>query len=163
MVCALAAAAACRAAPALAGTHPSATLLAAAVLDALQQRDGTALEGLAVSGREFRDHVWPALPAARPERNLPVDYVWNDLHQKSAHSLGELLVRHGGRRYALIGVDFDGVTDYGSFRVHRQATLRVRDASGAARTLRVCGSMLEKDGSWKVFSFVVDDDGAGDS
>jgi hypothetical protein len=32
----------------------------------------------------------------------------------------------------------------------------VRDASGAPEVLRLCGSMIEKDGVWKVFSYVTD-------
>jgi hypothetical protein len=34
---------------------------------------------------------------------------------------------------------------------------RVRDTAGQEQALRVCGSFIEKDGAWKVFSFVVDD------
>jgi hypothetical protein len=41
--------------------------------------------------------------------------------------------------------------------VHREAALTVRDPAGMEREIRVCGSMLEKDGGWKVFSYVVDE------
>ena len=51
------------------------------------RRDRARLDALALSEQEFRDHVWPDLPAARPERNLPFSYVWGDLHQKSNISL----------------------------------------------------------------------------
>jgi hypothetical protein len=141
----------------LVDTYQSPQALAAAVLEALVVRDRTELERLALSEQEFRDHVWPSLPAARPERNLPVTYVWGDLHQKSQGALTQVLQTYGGRRYELVGVDFADRTDYGAYRVHREATLRVRDADGAATTIRVCGSMIEKDGAWKVFSYVVDD------
>ena len=132
--------------PPLVNTQRSALGVASAVLEAL-----------ALNEAEFRDHVWPTLPAARPERNLPLSYVWGDLHQKSTASLTQTLDTHGGRRYDLLGVDFEDRTDYGTYRLHRQATLRVRDASGRADVIRVCGSMIEKDGTWKVFSYVVDD------
>jgi hypothetical protein len=33
----------------------------------------------------------------------------------------------------------------------------VHDASGMELELRVCGSMVEQGGVWKVFSYVVDD------
>jgi hypothetical protein len=137
-------------------THSSAEGAAAAVLEALAQGDRESLERLALDDAEFRDHVWPQLPAARPERNLPYSYVWGDLHQKSTIALGETLAAHGGNRYELRGVRFDGATEYRGFVVHRETTLRVRDASGGDRDLRVYGSMLEKDGQWKVFSYVVD-------
>jgi hypothetical protein len=126
------------------------------VLDALAQRDRAALEALALNETEFRDHVWPQLPAARPERNLPFSYVWGDLRQKSAQALGRVMSREGGKRYVLIDVRFAGDSSYHTYRVHREATLRVRDADGTELDLRVCGSMLEQDGAWKVFSYVSD-------
>jgi hypothetical protein len=127
------------------------------VLEALARNDRAALEAMALSEQEFRNHVWPELPAARPERNLPFSYVWGDLRQKSTGALSETLSRHGGRRYKLVRVAFSNQTDYPSYRVHRESTLHVRDAAGKEHTLRVCGSFIEKAGVWKVFSFVVDD------
>jgi hypothetical protein len=145
---------ACNRVPALANTRPSAGSLASAVLDALARRDRTALEALALSEAEFRDHVWPRLPAARPERNLPFSYVWGDLHQKSVLTLNGVMEREGGTRYELLDVRFDGATDYGTYRVHRESTFRVRASDGAEVDLRVCGSMIEQAGAWKVFSYV---------
>ena len=153
---ALAASVACSRVPPLAHTHTSASSLAVAVLDALAQRDRVKLEALALSETEFRDHVWPQLPAARPERNLPFSYVWGDLRQKSSQSLSSVMSREGGNRYELIDVRFEATSDYQTYRVHREAILRVREAAGGERDLRVCGSMLEQDGAWKVFSYVID-------
>jgi len=116
-----------------------------------------ALETLALSEMEFRDHVWPQLPAARPERNLPFSYVWGDLRQKSTMALTGVMSREGGMRYELIAVRFNGETDYRTYRVHRDTTLLVRDAGGVETDLRVCGSMIEQDGGWKVFSYVTAD------
>jgi hypothetical protein len=154
---ALAATVACSRVPPLANTHPSPASLASAVLDALARGDRSALEALALNETEFRDHVWPQLPAARPERNLPFSYVWRDLRQKSTQALSVVLSREGGKRYELVDVRFARETDYRTYRVHREATLRVRDPGGMETDLRVCGSMMEKDGAWKVFSYVVSD------
>lgn len=147
---------ACGSPPPLQNARPSADALARDVLDALARRDQTALEALALNDGEFRSHVWPELPAARPERNLPYSYVWGDLHQKSRIGQAQTLAAHGGIRYALRRVTFAGETGYGSYVVHRDATFHVSDPSGAERPIRVTGSMLEKDGAWKVFSYVVD-------
>jgi hypothetical protein len=149
-------AAACDRVPALANAHASADALAAAILMALANSDRTRLEALALSEQEFRDHVWPELPAARPERNLPFSYVWSDLKQKSEVSLAATLKAHGGQRYTLDTVTFTDETPYPGYCVHRDAALRVRDSSGVEMSLRVCGSMIEKAGVWKVFSYVVD-------
>ena len=147
----------CNSAAPLASTHTSAAAVATAVVDALARQDRAALDALALNEQEFKDHVWPELPAARPERNLPFSYVWLDLHQKSNGALAQTLGRQGGRRYELIGVTFEGKTDYPSYTVHRSSTLRVRGPDGVTTDVRLFGSMIEKDGAWKVVSYVVDD------
>lgn len=144
--------------PPIAGTRPSPEALAAAVLAALADGNRNALSTLALTEAEFRRHVWPALPAARPERNLPMAYVWGDLHQKSELGLARILRHHAGVRYTLDAVEFAGdTTDYGRFRIHRRTIVHVRDAAGRPRALRLMGSMLEAGGAWKVFSYVTDD------
>ena len=150
--------AACSRVPPLANASASAEGLATAVLDALSWRDRARLDALALTEQEFRDHAWPDLPAARPERNLPFSYVWGDLHQKSNISLARTLDAHGGKRYILQRVTFAGTTKYTNYVVHRDATFVVTDPSGGSAELRVCGSFIEKHGGWKVFSYVVDDD-----
>lgn len=144
--------------PPLSGSYQSASELATAVLGALERRDVTALHELALDEREFENHVWPDLPAARPERNMPMSFVWGDLHQKSEASLGRILASRGGQRFSLVSVRFaGGTTAYDSYLVHRQTVLGVRDSTGAEVNLRVFGSVLEKDGRFKVFSYVVED------
>jgi hypothetical protein len=155
-VVALLAGSACNSVPPLANTHGTPESLAAAVLDALERRDRATLNALALNEQEFRDHVWPDLPAARPDRNLPFSYVWGDLHQKSNLALAATLVQLGGTSSVLSRVTFSGTTDYAHSRVHRDATFHVHEQSGEERAIHVCGSMLEKDGGWKVFSYVVD-------
>src|SRR5687767_7704130 len=85
----------------LSNTQPTADALAREVLTALARQDSSRLEALALNEEEFRRHVWPALPAARPERNLPFSYVWGDLRQKGEMRLRATLGAHSGRRYEL--------------------------------------------------------------
>ena len=147
----------CGAPPPLADTRSSPEALATAVLDALADGDADRLAALALNGREFRDVVWPALPASRPERGVPVSYAWGDLNQKSANALRRLVARWGGHRFTLLDVAYDGgTTDYGAFRVHRETRLRVRDENGREIEMRFYGSTLVRGGEHKVFSFVVD-------
>lgn len=149
-------AAACGPSP-LASTQPSSDALAREVLAALAQRNEGRLRELALNEEEFKRHVWPDLPAARPERNLPFSYVWGELRQKSEMALRQTLRTHGGLPYQLQGVRFAGqTTDHGHYRVHRETVLVVRDGEGKTSELRMFGSMLEMGGRWKVFSYVVD-------
>jgi len=141
----------------LANSHESPEALARAVLQALQVRDAEALLGLALNRQEFTEHVWPELPAARPERNLSASFVWGSLNQKSNLSLRNTLAAHGGRRYEFIAVRFLGeTTQYQTYLVHRETELTVKDPEGEEQ-IRIIGSMLEKDKRFKVFSYVVDD------
>lgn len=152
----LCAGAACSSMPPLANAFDSSEALASAVLDALARNDRPRLDALALTEQEFRDHAWPDLPAARPERNLPFSYVWGDLHQKSNLSLARALQHYGNKRYTLTRVRFSGTTSYARYVVHGDATFEVTDTTGTPTSLRVCGSFIEKDGVWKVFSYVVD-------
>jgi hypothetical protein len=129
-----------------------------AVLSRIEQRDSAALRALALNEEEFREQVWPELPAARPERNLPFSYVWGDLRQKSETYLERTLAHHGGRKYVLVSVRGTGeTTRYPSYTVSRDTVLTVRDETGAEIDLRLFGSTIQKDGAWKVFSYVVDE------
>ena len=147
---------ACSRVPPLEHTHQSPEALAQAVLKAFESGDHAQIAGVALNEREFRDHVWPELPASRPERNLSFAYVWGDLRQKSEHSLEQALAEHGGRRYTLASVRFGRTTPYDSYVVHRDTVLTVRTSGGDEFDVRLFGSMIEKNGRWKVFSYVVD-------
>jgi len=145
---------ACNRVPPLAGTQESPEGVVRAVLDALAARDSATLSALTLSEQEFKDHVWPHLPAARPERNLPFSFVWGDLRQKSQQSLVRTLQEFGGRRLRLERVSFSGETAYPGAVVHREAVATVTDEKGYTVDVRVCGSLIEQNGRWKVFSYV---------
>ena len=131
--------------------------VAEAVLDALAASDVERLEALALNETEFRTVVWPELPSSRPERGVPFDYAWGDLHQKSNNALRRLIAREAGRRHDLLAVAFDGEsTAYDTYAVHRESRLVVRGEDGAEQQLRLFGSILERSGQFKLFSYVVD-------
>lgn len=141
----------------LAHTFPSPEALSRAVLVALAENDIDTLRALPLDELEFRTAVWPDLPSSRPERNVPFDYAWGDLRQKSGNSLRRTFARHGGARYELVGLRFAGeTTEYRTYRVHRETFLDLRDEEDNALTLALFGSILERGGEFKLFSYVVD-------
>jgi hypothetical protein len=151
-------AAACSGPYPLAQTQQSAEGVAREVLAAISRRDETRLRALALDEREFERRVWPGLPAARPERNVPWSYVWMDLRQKSDTMLARAISNHSGKAYELERVTFEGaMTDHGTYVIHREAIVWVRDAAGEQQRLRLMGSLIDAGGRWKVFSYVVDD------
>lgn len=141
----------------LAHTFDSPEAAAAAVAGALARNDLEALRTLPLSEHEFRTIVWPELPSSRPEANLPVAYAWGTLKQTSQSSLGTTFSTHGGRRYTVLRVEFaGGTTRYESFAVHREAQVLVRGEDGAEQRLALFGSLLEREGRFKIFSYVTD-------
>jgi hypothetical protein len=144
--------------PGLSSTFDSKEALARSVLKAFAEEDVATLKSLPLSREEFRRHVWPKLPASRPERNIPFDYGWGDLYQKSVNSIASNFTRYKGRKLELVSVRFNGeTTDYETFLVHRDSELRVRDIeSGEELTLALFGSVLESKGRYKIFSYVTD-------
>ena len=131
--------------------------VARAVISGMAAGDLAALKRLAISEAEFRDLVWPRLPASRPERNLPLEYVWNDLAAKSDANLRARLAGWQDRGFVLVSLSFKGGTeDYGTFKVHRETVLILRDRDAREQTGRLFGSILEYKGRFKVFSYVVD-------
>ena len=131
--------------------------LARAVLQAIERGDAVRLRAVALSDEEFRAVVWPELPAARPERNLPLAYVWNDLRMKSEIALRRTMASRAGQPLELVRVRFPGgTTQYRTYLVHRHAVLTVRGADGVREDVRLFGSVFEQNGRFKVFSYVVD-------
>lgn len=137
-------------------SYDSKDAAAQAVLDALWTRDAAQLSRLVVSQSEFLKHIWPALPASRPDVGMPADRAWADQAQKNHGFSTQLMDEHGGRRYELVAVSFEGAgVEYDGFTVHPKTRLDVRDA-GVVREVRLFGSMIESGGRWKIYSFVVD-------
>jgi hypothetical protein len=148
-----------RTAPApLTHTYASPDALAKAVIDAMEEGDLDRLQALALTEEEFRTHVWPHLPASRPERNVPFDFVWGTLRQNSEGHLRQTLAGFPDGSVELRRVESAGETsDYGDVVVRRDTTLLVAGTDGRERVVRLFGSLIEQDGAWKVFSYVVDE------
>lgn len=139
-------------------TFESPMAAAQAVLDGFAREDLSALQTLALTEQEFREHVWPELPVSRPERNMPFEYVWGQTAQRSDHSLRQTYARYRGEPFTLVGVEFEGeTTDYPTFSVSRRTVLVVTNAEGAEERLRLFGSLLRQGDRYKVYSYVVSD------
>ena len=141
----------------LSHTFESPEALAQAVLTALARKDLSALRALPLSEEEYRDHVWPELPVSRPERNVPFDYSWGQMKQRSDGSLQQTFARYSGKQLRLVRARFTGeATQYGSFSVKRESEIIATDDTGRDVVLRLYGSALVKDRRYKMFSYVVD-------
>jgi hypothetical protein len=133
---------------------PSPEELARRVLDGLQTGDLRALESLALSADEFRDFVWPELPVSNPRTNVPLDYVWGDVHLRSTARLQAMLRALKGEGFSLVRVRHTGPrTDYPTHRAYSDFEIVLRDRDGKEREYPLFGTLIEMDGVWKVYSY----------
>ena len=144
--------------PPLSHTYASPGALAKAFLEALNRKDAEALEQFGLNEEEFRLHVWPELPVSQLKKPLPFEYGWNDLKQKSMNSLRRTYTTFGGRNLTFVRLEFeDETTHYSTFKVHRDARVVVFDEEQQKEMrLDLFGSIMEKDGRFKLFSYVTD-------
>lgn len=143
--------------PPLTHTVDSPEALGRAVVERLAASDLDGLRQLMLTRDEFEAHVWPHLPASRPETNMPMSFVWNRLQQQSEGRLAQVVARHGGQPMTFISIATAGASSaYGTVRVDRESTMTVRTASGEVEEVRLFGSMVRQGTRYKVFSYVTD-------
>lgn len=128
--------------------------LARKVLDGLQAGDLPALESLALSADEFREFVWPELPASNPKTNVPLDFVWGEVRMRSSARLQQMLRTLKGESFSLVRVSHRGPrTDYRTHRAYSDFEIILRDPGGREREYLLFGTLVEMDGVWKVYSY----------
>jgi hypothetical protein len=140
----------------LLAAQPSPEALARRFLDALAKEDLGAMRELRITREEFCQYIWPELPSSRIP-NVTCDWAWSQATLKSEGGLYKLLPPHKGKRYELVSVQFlKGVDKYPSYKVLKETQLVVKDEHGQQKEVRLFGSMLEMNGQFKLFSFVID-------
>lgn len=136
--------------------QPSADVLAQQVLIGIANRDEQALRQLVLTKDEFCQAVWPELPSAQTP-NMTCDWAWNAFLPSDVAGLRQIISEHGGKSYSLVRLRFaKGTTAYKSFKVHEDTRMIVIDDEGKEQELKLCGSILEYQGQYKLFSFIVD-------
>ena len=130
--------------------------LARNFLTALNRNDKAAIQALRITKKEFCEYVWPELPSSRLP-NVTCDWAWEQATLNSLSGLSEVLPAHGKKRYEAVSIRFAKGTDrYQTYKVHKEPWLTIRDGAGKQQELRLFGSLLEMDGQYKFFSFVID-------
>ena len=137
--------------------QPSAEALAQTVLEALAKRDDQTLKNLVLTKDEFCNYVWPELPSSKIN-NLTCDWVWRSFKPNDISGRKQILSVYGGKPYNLIRLRYaKGTTEYKSFKVHEDARVVVQDSGGGKeQELKLFGSILEYDGQFKLFSYIID-------
>jgi hypothetical protein len=136
--------------------QPSAEALAQQVLTGIANRDEQGLRQLVLTKEEFCQQVWPELPSSQTP-NMTCDWAWNAFAPSDAAGLRETISAHGGKPYSFVRLRFaKGTNEYTHFKVHEDTRMIVIDEEGKEQELKLCGSILEYQGQFKLFSFIID-------
>ena len=128
--------------------------LGLAVVDALNNRDIERLNRLRVQREEYLDWIWPAFPASQPPSNFPGDFAWSNLNKKCNIGMKKWIARHGGQNLEFVAIRFDGATEtYKGFQLLRGTVLMLKNAAGEKGELKILGSVVVKDSSYKLLSY----------
>lgn len=137
----------------LAGAKASPEVLARHFLEVLSRGDRQEILGLALTEEEFREFVYPVLPASRPGSNLSAEFLWSQTQLRSLGGFSKTM-KHAGKPYELLEVIVrEGKREYEGFSIHRGVSLRVRDETGSVSEWKLFGSIIEMNGGFKIYSF----------
>lgn len=142
--------------PRISDSDASVEDLANRVLAGIYANDEQMLNACRITKAEFCQHVFPELPSSTLP-NVSCDFTWDQATLKSLAGFQELLKKHAGKKYHLLAISYSGGIDtYRTYKVYNKPVVRVVDENGQEQDLRLFGSILEMDGRYKLFSFVID-------
>ena len=128
--------------------------LGLAVVDALNRKDIEHLNRLRVQREAFMDWIWPAFPASRPPSNFPADFAWSNMNKKCNIGMKKWIARYGGHNLKFVSIRFDRPSEpYDGFQLLRGTVLTLQNAAGEKRDLKILGSVIVKNGRYKLLSY----------
>ena len=117
-------------------------------------RDTVDLLATLVSPREFVDLIYPSSPYTHPPLRQSPDVTWMLIANPSASGYRRLVTRLGGIRYELAGYACGETPEQqGANTFWTKCALRLVETSGDTSTQRWFGSIVERDGKFKLMSF----------
>lgn len=139
---------------AFAGGSPSREALVRNFMKALAEGDSTALRAMALSAREFADLVYPESPYTHPPYRQSPALVWNQIQNPSKSGLMRLVRRLGKLPLRYVDHSCDADPDrQGHNLIWTNCVVRVRNPSAAAESHRLFGSIIQRDGQFKIVSY----------
>jgi hypothetical protein len=133
---------------------PSVESLIRRVVRGVAKADSVDLAGAAITPREFIDLVYPSSPYTRPPYEQPPDLVWMQIANPSAAGYRRLLARRGGQAFSYVGHSCAPKREHqGPNTLFLDCSITVRDPSHAEIKQRWFGSIIERDGRFKILSY----------
>lgn len=139
---------------ALSGAASSLDDLLRTVERALADSDTARLFDLMIGEREYREIVYPSLPAAHPPINASFEAIWATHFPGAYRGLRRVLARHGGRDVRILAVRFEAPDqDFVNFTLHETSRVDIVFDGVREDDRRLFGSVIHAGGLWKVLSY----------
>lgn len=117
-------------------------------------RDSADLRALTLTAREFADLVYPSSPYTRPPYRTAPGLVWMQISQPGATGLKRLLARRGGTTFEYVDFSCQPTPErQGANTLWTDCQVRVLGPTRETLTQRWFGSIIERDGIYKIVSF----------
>lgn len=124
------------------------------LFEALERKDTSALIGMMISEKEFKEWLWWEFPASRPVANVPIDFAWQNHAQNSSKGLRLALRKYGGKKLVYVSHRFEeGEDKYQSFIIHTKTRVTAVDTTGKELEIKEFGSVVEMNGRYKLLSY----------
>jgi len=138
----------------LSGSAASPEALVNGLFAALRADDSTAMRALVLTPGEFAWLYYPHTKWTRPPYVMAPDLVWLQVGASSEKGLVRLVRRYGGRalRFEALACPDSSVTE-GPNVITEGCRVRFAVADSAPRELRIFGSLLGRDGRYKLVSY----------
>jgi hypothetical protein len=116
--------------------------------------DSSDLAAAAITPREFIDLVYPSSPYTHRPYEQPPDLVWMQIANPSGAGYRRLLGRLGGQAFAYISDACAGKPErQGANTLYLGCIIMVSDPSHRQIKQRWFGSIIERDGRFKILSY----------
>lgn len=138
----------------LANASNSREALVRRFMDALSETDSTELRRMSLQPREFADLIYPESPYThRPYQQSPA-LVWYQISNGSTSGYTRLLRRLAGQPLRYVDSSCDPKPDrQGRNVIWTHCIVRIAGPSGDPTPHRLFGSIIERDGAYKIVSY----------
>jgi hypothetical protein len=119
---------------------------------AVEDSSAAALRAITINAAEFAWLYFPTSIYSRSPYAQPPEVNWLLLEQNSLKGEARLLRYYGGRPLPVVNHTCLAEKLEGENRIHQQCTLRLQREDGQHEEVRLFGSILERDGRYKLLS-----------
>ena len=122
------------------------------VLAALEAKDQSALQKLAITEDGYHKYVWPSVSANGASVSEKKSYTL--FQQGSVAAISSALKDFGGQKMDLLKVSMGAtIKQAKGYRLLASPTVTVKNSAGQERTLHLTGAIVEHDGAYQVATY----------